>query len=152
MAACTICLVYNISPSPNKWIYMSTFTCVLCRRKPEKPLILCVAANRCYTGAQCGASPARKGYGRASQTRTGVTSGVYGQPPPSTSPFSMAATASGEEGRQCSYRHRQPSAASQPRAAQVSRTSASQHSSPRPHPPRGDGDLASLPWWRGGTN
>ena len=46
--------------------------------------------------------PTGKGHRRAAQTRIGVTSHVYGKPPPSTSPFS---TARGGEGRQHSYRH-----------------------------------------------
>ena len=52
-------------------------------------------------------------------------------------------TASGGAGRQRSYRHRQPSAASlrriQPGAAQASRPSARGTRSPRPHAPGGDG-------------
>ena len=78
---------------------------------------LCVAGVNCYTGAQCGASAARKGHGRAAQMHWGHQRRLR------TRPSSTAATASGGEGRQC--RRLPPAmvsrraASRQPGAAQV---------------------------------
>ena len=109
----------------------------------------------CHTGAQCGAPPTRAGHGRAAQSYTGATSRGRGQPPQHQLPLTSA-TASGGAGRQRSYRHRQPSAASLPRiqpgAAQASRPSARGPGAQGPmlqEEMGGGGDHASSPWWRG---
>ena len=98
-------------------------TRVLCRRAPkEATSVACGKEQPCHTGAQCGAPP--EGLPKAELEPPAVAEDSH----LSTSSPWPAATASGGAGRQRSYRHRQPPAASlpwiQPGAAQASRPSA----------------------------
>ena len=101
---------------------------VSCVGGPQgKPLRWRVEEQPCHTGAQCGAPPTRAGHGRAVPATLEPPAAAEYSHPSTSSPWT-AATASGGAGRQRSYRHRQPSAASlpwiQPGAAQASRPSA----------------------------
>ena len=97
-----------------------------------------------YTGAELWASTFWKGPRSAAQSRTGATSHVDRQPPPSTSPFPDGSDGhwwcSTEDGRRSAAiamsSHLQLAApGTSLQQHRSTHTSASQHSSPRPHAP-----------------